>query len=271
MNIYLFYTRERRFRQLMLATGLNRNRYVRLMAVSAAEILGTIPLGTLFMVKNAKLGVNPWRGWAYTHEHYSVVYQVPASIWKNEATTGDVFALEMFRWSLVLCAFIFFALFGFADEARRHYRSVYASIVSRIGYPRSLLHRPSHARVVHSIYRSATSMAAPLFSITLPARYVKNNGATAVTVVEAGIEKQDSSFSLTQESSILSIGIDATTIRKHSILGSSSFFAVEHRDFLTLGKAFIHVSPSRKIQTPMPGVVILPSTAPLATVPSSFP
>ena len=136
----------------MSATGLNRNRYVRLMAISASEILGTIPLGTLCIVKNVKLGVNPWRGWAYTHEHYSVVYQVPASIWKNEP--DDVFALEMFRWSLVLCAFVFFALFGFADEARRHYRSVYASIASRIGYSISTLHRPSHACVVHSIYRS---------------------------------------------------------------------------------------------------------------------
>jgi pheromone a factor receptor len=119
------------------------------MAISATEILGTIPLGTLYIVRNAKLGVEPWRGWAHMHEHYSVVRQVPASIWKNEP--DGVFALEMYRWSLVLCAFLFFALFGFADEARRHYRLVYASIASRIGYSTSALHRSSHACVVHSI------------------------------------------------------------------------------------------------------------------------
>jgi pheromone a factor receptor len=156
MNIYLFYTRERRFREIMSATpGLTRNRYIRLMAVSAFEILGTVPLGTFYIVHNAKLGVAPWRGWAYTHEDYSVVYQIPASIWKNNH--NDVLGLEMFRWSLVLCAFLFFALFGFADEARRHYRHVYASIASRIGYSTSLLHRSSHACVVHPNYWSITT------------------------------------------------------------------------------------------------------------------
>jgi hypothetical protein len=150
MNIYLFYMRERRFRQIMSSAGVTRSRYIRLMVISAVEILGTIPLGTLYIVKNAKLGVHPWRGFAHTHEHYSRVYQIPASIWKN--IPNSVFGLEMYRWSLVLCAFIFFALFGLADEARRHYRCVYASIASRIGHSTSALHRSSHACVVHSIY-----------------------------------------------------------------------------------------------------------------------
>jgi pheromone a factor receptor len=143
MNIYFFSTYDRRFRQQMSSTGLTRNRYIRLMAISAAEILGTIPLGTLYIVKNAKSGVEPWRGWAYTHENYSAVYQVPASVWKNEP--DSVFALEMYRWSLVLCAFVFFALFGFANEARQHYRRVYTSIASHIGYSTSTLLRLSQA------------------------------------------------------------------------------------------------------------------------------
>jgi pheromone a factor receptor len=161
MNIYLFYMRERRFRQLMSCAGISRNRYIRLMVISATEILGTIPLGTLIIVKSAKMGVEPWRGWAYTHEDYSAVYQVPESIWRNEPYT--VFFLEMYRWSLVLCAFLFFALFGFADEARRHYRLVYASIASRIGYSTSALHRSSHACVVHSIWGIIVTHGCSLF------------------------------------------------------------------------------------------------------------
>jgi pheromone a factor receptor len=132
----------------MSATRLNRNRYIRLIVISATEILGTIPLGTVYIVKSAELGVDRWRGWAYTHEHYSVVYQVPASIWKNDP--NSVFGLEMYRWSLVLCAFVFFALFGFADEALQHYRHVYTSIASRIGYSTSTLLGSSQAYVVHS-------------------------------------------------------------------------------------------------------------------------
>jgi pheromone a factor receptor len=144
--------------------GFTRSRYIRLMVVSAVEILGTIPLGTVWIVKTAKLGVDPWRGWAYTHEHYSVVYQVPASIWKNDP--NSVLFLELYRWSLVLCAFLFFALFGFADEARRHYRRVYASIASRIGYSTSLLHRSSHKCVpVQSTSPSRLMVAHVFFSV----------------------------------------------------------------------------------------------------------
>jgi pheromone a factor receptor len=151
MNIYLFYTRERRFREIMSATpGLTRNRYIRLMAVSAADIMGTIPLASFYLVKDVQDGIVRWKGWADTHEDYSAVYQIPASIWKNDP--DGVLALEMFRWSLVLCAFLFFALFGFADEARRHYRCVYTSIVNRIGHSTSVLQRSSHGYAVHLIY-----------------------------------------------------------------------------------------------------------------------
>jgi len=125
--------------------GLCRSRYIRLMTISAMEILGTIPLGTYYIVHNSKLGVTPWRGWAHTHKHYSVVSQVPASIWKNNH--DSVLALEMFRWSLVLCAFLFFALFGFANEARQNYYRLYTSISRRIGYSTSTLLRSPNAYV----------------------------------------------------------------------------------------------------------------------------
>jgi pheromone a factor receptor len=145
MNVHFFYKCDRRFRQLMSSTHLTRSRYIRLMVISATEIIGTIPLGTVYIVKTVKLGVGPWRGWTFTHEDYSAVYQIPASVWKNDSY--DVFALEMFRWSLVLCAFLFFALFGFANEARQHYHRVYTTIASRIGYSTSILFRSSQAYV----------------------------------------------------------------------------------------------------------------------------
>ena len=110
------------------------------MALSATEILGTIPLGTYFIVANAKAGVKPWKSWADTHSNYSEVIQVPSIVWENDPYFAG--CLGIFRWSLVACAFIFFAFFGFADEARQHYRRVYESIASRIGYSMSA-HRGS--------------------------------------------------------------------------------------------------------------------------------
>jgi pheromone a factor receptor len=127
----------------MAHSQLNRGRYLRLMALSATEIIGTIPLGTYFIVNNAMSGVTPWRGWAYTHSHYSHVFEVPNSVWKTNSLSSG--GLETYRWSLVACAFVFFAFFGFADEARQHYRRFYTSIASRIGYTSFTLHGSSDA------------------------------------------------------------------------------------------------------------------------------
>jgi pheromone a factor receptor len=155
MNIYLFYKRERQFRQLMSSVGLNRNRYIRIMAISATEILVVIPLGALKVAEFAKfaefakLTTIPWRSWAYTHKHLKVDH-FPALFWKD--VPYAVGNLETYRWSFVLCAFLFFALFGFADEARINYRRLYTSIAGRIGYSASALHRSSDVYVVRSIY-----------------------------------------------------------------------------------------------------------------------
>jgi hypothetical protein len=149
--------------------GLSHGRYIRLMAISAVEILGTIPLGTFYLVHNSKLGVTPWRGWAFTHEHYSKVIQVPAAIWKNNP--NSVLGLEMYRWSLVLCAFLFFALFGFANEARQNYRRLYTSIASRIGYSTSTLLGSSNAYVFYLLCVFGLDSLGLIFSFFLSFQY----------------------------------------------------------------------------------------------------
>ena len=129
---------------MMSSHGLSRGRYLRLMALSATDILGTIPLGTYIIVADAKDGVTPWKGWAYTHRNYSQVNQIPSFIWRNDPSLNS--GLEMFRWELVACAFIFFAFFGFADEARQHYRRLYTSIATRVSYLTTFTdHGSSHA------------------------------------------------------------------------------------------------------------------------------
>ena len=128
MSIYAFY--KRRQNHMQLITNANRGQYLRLMAISSVEILGTIPLGTYFIVLNAEVS-SPWPGWAVAHSQYSEVTQVAGFIWKNDPHLYP--QLELFRWSLVACAFLFFALFGFAREAREHYRLVYYSLARHIG------------------------------------------------------------------------------------------------------------------------------------------
>ena len=148
MAIRSFYKRHREFKQMKSnSQGASRGLYLRLMALSTTEILGTIPLGTYFIVANVRAGVAPWKGWAYTHSNYSEVIQIAGFIWKNDPYMAH--GLEMFRWSLVACAFIFFVYFGFADETRQLYRRMYNSIANRIGCPGLIPQGPSYLCVVH--------------------------------------------------------------------------------------------------------------------------
>jgi pheromone a factor receptor len=137
MTIYTLYKRNRQFSQVMSSNrNLNRSRYIRLMALSAIEILCTIPIGS-YILSIVSKHTAPWKSWTQTHNqgHYSHIVQVPTSVWRNIPDTAH--CLEMYRWLLVVCAFVFFAFFGFADEARKHYRLVFESLAGRLGYSTS--------------------------------------------------------------------------------------------------------------------------------------
>ena len=170
MAIRSFYKRQRLFKQMTHTQGASRGMYLRLMALSSTEIIGTIPLGTYFIVTNAKAGVTPWQGWAYTHSHYSDVPRIAGFVWKNDPSVAH--GLEMFRWSLVACAFVFFAYFGFADETRQLYRRMYNSIATRIGCPRFIPHGPSYLYVVHSLRWTIWTHLNSLFFFLVSLQYV---------------------------------------------------------------------------------------------------
>ena len=118
------------------------------MAISTTEMLGTIPLGTLNIVLIARSGVVPWKGWASMHSHYSEVEQIAGFTWKS--ITDVAFGLEMFRWSLVACAFLLFALFALSAEAREQYCRLYNLLARCIRTSSSAPHGTPHAYVVRS-------------------------------------------------------------------------------------------------------------------------
>ncbi|KAH9986174.1 pheromone A receptor-domain-containing protein [Russula compacta] len=187
-TIYTLYLRERQLKEIMSSnSSLNRSRYFRLMALASIEILGTIPLGTWSIVNNARSGVTHWTNWADMHKDYSLVLQLPASYWKNIPLLAE--SLETMRWAVVACAFIFFGFFGFAHEARQHYRLVYTSLATRIGLSTSsgTLHGSSHLT-------SSSQM--------------KSKGVT-ISVVTSGIKHRDcdSIASCSDQLSIPSISI----------------------------------------------------------------
>jgi pheromone a factor receptor len=135
MNIYHLYRIKRQFKDMPVissGSGINRSLYIRLMLLSSVEILGTIPLGSFWIYSAIKTGLTKWGSWTDIHSDYSKIPQIPSIVWKHSSLTA-----ELPRWTLVLCAFLFFAFFGLAEEARKHYRLVYTSLANRLGYSTS--------------------------------------------------------------------------------------------------------------------------------------
>jgi len=67
----------------------------------------------------------------YLFTDFSRVDQVLAMYWKLDPTTKT--GLEMTRWLVVTCGLVFFAFFGFADEAQKHYKLAFDSVAKRMG------------------------------------------------------------------------------------------------------------------------------------------
>ncbi|KAF5353506.1 hypothetical protein D9756_007973 [Leucocoprinus leucothites] len=132
MSIRAFHKSRSQSKEMLSGySNLSSGRYLRLMALAATDVVGTVPLAIFVIVTNAQGVVPPWISWADTHSGFSRVDQFPAMLWRSSwrAETG----LETTRWSCVACAFVFFAYFGFADEARKHYRSAVSSVAKRVG------------------------------------------------------------------------------------------------------------------------------------------
>jgi Pheromone A receptor len=112
----------------------NSNRYTRLIVLSASQILTTLPVALFGLYINAHyFTVHPWISWDNTHADYSFVGQVPSFIWRADPISEVMFELE--RWIPVIAAFFFFGFFGFAEEARRHYRKAYSLASSSLRLP----------------------------------------------------------------------------------------------------------------------------------------
>ncbi|KAI9509889.1 STE3-domain-containing protein [Russula earlei] len=209
MSIYNLYMRGRQLNQI--SSVINRSRYFRLMALASIDMFASIPLSLYILVRNAQLGIDPWISWSDTHRNYSQVPQVSASHWKNHKDTAN--SLEMYRWLLVACAFVFFAFFGFADEACQRYHLAYTSLAHRIS----------------SLTSSRTSQEPSLVNLTYP--HMKNKRGIKAPVGKPDARKLDPTISFAGQSSILSTsfpGYDLEANSKieqyslHDSVGSSS-------------------------------------------------
>ncbi|KAJ3719605.1 pheromone receptor [Lentinula guzmanii] len=134
LTLRSFYIRRLQFNQIFSSnSAINPSRYIRLMALALIDIMCTIPIGIYIIYVDLKgVPLAPWISWDDTHFDFGRVVLIPAVIWKSDPSSVD--ALQINRWLPVICAFIFFALFGFAEEARKHYRRVFWFFANRFGF-----------------------------------------------------------------------------------------------------------------------------------------
>lgn len=132
LSLRLLIARHAQFREFISSgSGLTSSRYFRLMALATTDMLFTIPFGIYELYSNAASGeIQPWLGWANTHFGFSRVDQYPALVWMYQPSIAV--PLQLSRWIIPACAFIFFTFFGFAEEARKRYAALYASICNRL-------------------------------------------------------------------------------------------------------------------------------------------
>ncbi|KAF8259094.1 pheromone A receptor-domain-containing protein [Lactarius quietus] len=107
--------------------SLNHSRYMRLIALSSTQLLVNLPVSLYNIFDNAQ-DLSPWISWENTHSDYSFVGQLPSAAWRLHKNA----VFEMDRWLVVFSAFSFFAFFGFAEEARKHYSLAFSFASSRL-------------------------------------------------------------------------------------------------------------------------------------------
>ncbi|KAI0060055.1 STE3-like pheromone receptor [Artomyces pyxidatus] len=120
---------------LSATTTLNVNRYFRLMLLAFIEMTCTVPLSAYSIYINTSgVTLAPWISWSDTHFDFGRIDKIPSVIWRSDH--AFYVSVEMGRWIYPTCAFVFFGLFGFASEARKHYRMVWMFLAPRISLVR---------------------------------------------------------------------------------------------------------------------------------------
>ena len=129
LTVWSFLQRRAQFSQFMTSnSSLTMSRYLRLMALASVELLCATPLAIFQIALNVtSQPLEPWISWEETHYNFSRVRLIPAVIWKMDH--WFVVGVQLSRWSPPLCAFIFFAFFGFAAEARKNYYNAASKVL----------------------------------------------------------------------------------------------------------------------------------------------
>ncbi|KAH7924993.1 STE3-domain-containing protein [Leucogyrophana mollusca] len=226
--------RRSEFKELLSANkNLNSGRYFRLMGLAGIEVCCTLPLGAYSIYLNASAEeIQRWVSWENTHYDFSRVGQYPSIIWRMNSLT--VLSLELSRWLVVVCAFIFFGFFGFADEAKKNYRLAYFSVAKTVGL--------STGNMTSGLWSSTGSKPENTYN--------SRSGTMPVFVTQRTERKRDSMASFSTDLSIGEFGAAFDDVKEapysptESSTGSAS-------------KASLPYSPADEKEVPLPDLPVI--------------
>ncbi|KZV63668.1 fungal pheromone STE3G-protein-coupled receptor [Peniophora sp. CONT] len=106
-------------------TGLDRTRYVRILALSLIDILISLPIGIILLSINIRGQAFPfWPGWAAVHHNWQPVL-VSAQEWQSDPIAR--FSIYWNEWLNVVYALVISVLLGAVGDMKRSYRTVFDS------------------------------------------------------------------------------------------------------------------------------------------------
>ncbi|KZT69398.1 putative fungal pheromone GPCR, STE3-type [Daedalea quercina L-15889] len=134
LTLRAFWRRRAQFQQFISSnSALTTNRYLRLMLLCCVEMALTVPLNVFSIYENnLDNPIQPYVSWENVHYGFSLVEKFPAVLWMSNRAFYT--STELGRWVYPCSAILFFALFGFAEEARRNYSLAFWAIAKRIGF-----------------------------------------------------------------------------------------------------------------------------------------
>ncbi|KAE8224360.1 hypothetical protein CF319_g2746 [Tilletia indica] len=105
---------------------MNRDRYLRLMAMASVEALISFPINLITFISKFQYAhtLQPWISWDDTHFDFGYIGQTTAA-WYQETPERRKYwpALQLGRWGIVVGCYMFFAFFGTGKEALQTYSS----------------------------------------------------------------------------------------------------------------------------------------------------
>ena len=170
------------------------------MTLSGIEAVCTLSLGIYVLYLNTTI-LMPWKGWEDTHVNFSFVGQYPAVLWRGAPIAPMI---ELYRWLVVVCAVVFFFFFGFAEEARKNYRSAAQSVAKHVGVSSSF--------GTGSIFSSWSSKGSTSVSPTA-------SGGTLPVFVKRDVLRKHDSFDTLSDMSASFIDVEGVMLSEKGVRG----------------------------------------------------